>query len=395
WKNICGNYPENEISRVIREDPKNPGFLFVGSETGIFFSHNDGANWNRLGGNFPVVPVYDLKIKDDEMVVATHGRSFWILDDLNPIRESSRFKAEDDFHFFPPKSTFRRTLNWSTNLFMGDGKNYSPAFGIPGTSYVSEDKNGEKQTRYLDLGENPPQGVIFHYVLNDPENSKLELQIFDSKGNLIDTFETKQEDKVSGQTENDDEEDQKPALTSSKGLNRFVWNMRYPGPSEKIDKTLEQKRYKALGRGEMGERGGPTAMPGTYQAVLRIENTKQEHHFEILKDPRLETSEEDYQAQFDLWMNIRDQLSETNRLLNQLRRIRREIHVILERPNLQNGKVPDELSSFKDNAEKVIQKLEVLENELFQTKNETPSDRLRFPVMLRDRIEGLISVVAV
>ena len=129
--------------------------------------------------------------------------------------------------------------------------------------------------------------------------------------------------------------------------------------------------------------------------TLRIENTKQEHHFEILKDPRLETSEEDYQAQFDLWMNIRDQLSETNRLLNQLRRIRREIHVILERPNLQKSKVPDELSSFKDNAEKVIQKLEVLENELVQTKNETPSDRLRFPVMLRDRIEGLISVVAV
>ena len=124
----------------------------------------------------------------------------------------------------------------------GRWKNYSPAFGIPGTSYVSEDKHGEKQTRYLDLGENPPQGVIFHYVLNDPENSKLELQIFDSKGNLIDTFETKQEDKVSGQTENDDEEDQKPALTSSKGLNRFVWNMRYPGPAEKIDKTLEQKR---------------------------------------------------------------------------------------------------------------------------------------------------------
>ena len=75
WKNICGNYPENEISRVIREDPKNPGLLFVGSETGIFFSHNNGANWNRLGGNFPVVPVYDLKIKDDEMVVATHGLS--------------------------------------------------------------------------------------------------------------------------------------------------------------------------------------------------------------------------------------------------------------------------------------------------------------------------------
>ena len=81
-------------------------------------------------------------------------------------------------------------------------------------------------------------------------------------------------------------------------------------------------------------------MPGTYQAVLRIENKKQEHHFKILKDPRMETSEEDYQAQFDLWMNIRDQLSETNRLLNQLRRIRREIHVILERPNLQMSKGP-------------------------------------------------------
>ena len=83
--------------------------------------------------------------------------------------------------------------------------------------------------------------------------------------------------------------------------------MRYPGPAEKIDKTLEQRRYKALGRGEMGERGGPTAMPGNYQAVLRIENKKTRHiTLKILKDPRLETTEEDYQAQFDLWIHIRD-----------------------------------------------------------------------------------------
>ena len=145
------------------------------------------------------------------------------------------------------------------------------------------------------------------------------------------TFETKQDRQVS---QDQEEDEKKPNLPATKGLNRFIWNMRYPGPAEKIDKTLEQKRYKALGRGEMGERGGPTAMPGNYLAVLRIENKKQEHNFEILKDPRLETSEEDYQAQFDLWINIRDQLSETNRLLNQLRRIRKEINVILERPCL-------------------------------------------------------------
>ena len=223
WKNICGNYPENEISRVIREDPKNPGLLFVGSETGIFFSHNDGANWNRLGGNFPVVPVYDLKIKDDEMVVATHGRSFWILDDLNPIRESSRYKVEEDFHFFPPKSTFRRTLNWSTNLFMGRWKKLQSCFWNSRNQLCLRRQTWRKTNPLSGPWRNPPQGVIFHYVLNDPENSKVELQIFDSKGNLIDTFETKQEDKVSGQTENDEEEDQKPALTSSKGLNRFCF----------------------------------------------------------------------------------------------------------------------------------------------------------------------------
>ena len=395
WKSICGDYPEGEISRVVREDPTIPGLLYVGSETGIFFSTNDGVNWSQLGGNFPVVPVYDLYIKDDEMVVATHGRSFWILDDLNPLRESSWIRSEEEFHFFAPKPSYRRTLNWSTNLFMGDGKNYSPAFGIPGTSYVVEDSNGEKQTRFLDLGENPPQGVIFHYFLNDPENTKLELQIQDSEGKIIETFETKQDRQVSQDQEDEDEDEKKPNLPATKGLNRFIWNMRYPGPAERIDKSLEKKGYQALGRGEMGERGGPTAIPGSYHAVLRMENKEQAQSFEILKDPRLDTTHDDYQAQFDLWLRIRDRLSETNHLLNRLRRLRSEISIILQRPDQTKDHSDNSSKSFRDSAESLLQKLDELENELFQTRNETPSDRLRHPVKLRDRLEGLISVVAV
>ncbi|GIT09099.1 MAG: hypothetical protein CM1200mP30_27290 [Pseudomonadota bacterium] len=94
WKCINGDYPETEISRVIREDPATPGLLFVGSETGIFISKNDGKNWQKLHGNFPVVPVYDMKIKQDDLVVGTHGRSFWILDDITPLRQFSSVSSE-------------------------------------------------------------------------------------------------------------------------------------------------------------------------------------------------------------------------------------------------------------------------------------------------------------
>ena len=149
WRSIRGDFPSGEITRVIRADPVRKGLLFVGTETGVFYSLNDGKHWTRMQGGLPVVPVYDLKIKDSDLVVATHGRSFWVLDDITPLRETptSFMRNDEGIQLFTPRSTYRLKLQWSAGIFDGDGKDYSPAFGIPGTTYRQKTPDGTSVRR--------------------------------------------------------------------------------------------------------------------------------------------------------------------------------------------------------------------------------------------------------
>ena len=167
---ISKSLPQNEITRVVREDIKKPGLLFTGTETGIFVSNNDGDTWDRMQGKFPVVPVYDLKIKDDDLVVATHGRSFWILDDISPLRSVSVNRSNCEL--IAPRAAIRQNIHWSAGIFNGDGKDYSPAFGVNGTSYMTELPDGRKERKYLDTGENPPLGAILYYWLDEKSVGK-------------------------------------------------------------------------------------------------------------------------------------------------------------------------------------------------------------------------------
>ena len=402
WSCINGDYPENEISRVIREDPTCPGLLFVGAETGIFMSSNSGKNWQKLGGNFPVVPVYDMKIKQDDLVVGTHGRSFWILDDLTPLRKfaskssGSNKGTSGGIQFFPPRTTFRRTLNWSVNLFLGDGKNYSPDFGLPGTHYQETTPDGEKRFRYLDMGENPPEGVIVNYFLESELKQPLELVILDDDGKEIERFSSNLFD--SDPKDKDNKEEEKPSLPTKLGFNRFVWNMRYPGPEIKIDKALEKPGYKQLGRIAPfggGSSGGPVAPPGNYQVQLKTGKTEITHSFEIIKDPRLKTTAEDFAEQFNLWTKIRDKVSATNFAINKIRRINHQITALLAREIFSNSAAEKKITEVRKTAETLREKLSKIENQLTQNQYETPSDRLRHPTMLKERMEALVSVVSV
>jgi len=400
WSSINGDYPETEISRVIREDPTCPGLLFVGSETGIFVSTNSGKNWQKLGGNFPVVPVYDMKIKQDDLVVGTHGRSFWILDDLTPLRKFARKtsgkkkKGSGGVQFFPPRTTFRRTLNWSVNLFLGDGKNYSPDFGMPGTHYEETTPEGEKRFRYLDMGENPPEGVIVNYFLESVPEQPLELIILDAGGDEIERFTSKNSATDQKDIESKDE-DEKPSLPAKPGFNRFVWNMRYPGPEVQIDKALEKPAYKPLGRGEGSPAGGPVAPPGKYQVQLKTSSSEITHSFEITKDPRLKTSAKDFAQQFELWSEITNRVSATNSAINKVRKINLQITELLEREIFTRSAPEKSLIAVRKATESIMNKLSQIENQLTQNQYETPSDRLRHPTKLKQRMEALVSVVSI
>jgi len=360
-------------------------------------------NWQKLQGNFPVVPVYDMKIKQDDLVVGTHGRSFWILDDLTPLRElagqSSGTETDiSGIRFFPPRTTYRRTLNWSVNLFLGDGKNYSPDFGLPGTHYQETTTDGEKRFRHLDMGENPPEGVIVNYFIESEANltpeKPLELIVLDANGAEIERFSTKKTDEKSDKSESEPS-DEKSSLTAKVGFNRFIWNMHYPGPEVKIDKSLEEAGYKPLGRGEAGPGGGPIAPPGSYQVCLKSGENEIRHSFEIVKDPRLNTSPEDFSAQFELWIKIRNRVSDVNSAINRIRRIKLQITELLARENFNNSAEEKSFGEIQKAAEALREKFNTLENELTQNQYETPSDRLRHPTMLKQRMEALVSVVAV
>ena len=380
WASINGDYPEGEISRVIRADPTCPGLLYVGSETGIFVSFNDGQNWQRLQGNLPVVPIYDLKIKDGDLVAGTHGRAFWILDDLTPLQSLGQQASAGGMRFFPPRPTYRRTLHpwvdppWNDNS-LGDGKCYGPIVGLAGTTYEVKTPEGEKFIKHLDLGENPPQGAILYYHLDEEPEQPIEITILDANGGEIERFSSED-------TEGEDDKSVmgilKPVVPAKPGLNRFVWNLRYPGPKVKLDKSLEKPREV-----------GPIAAPGTYQARFKCGSVEITHVLEILKDPRLDTTPEDFAAQFELWKKITEKTSEANDALNRLRRIKRQLTELSgrERHHDAKGETPQVLESLVD-------RLEAVENALVQTKKESVTDRLRYPAMLKDRLEGMVPAVA-
>ena len=388
WRIISESFPNGEITRVIREDPVQSGLLYVGTETGLHVSLDDGANWHRLQDNLPVVPVYDLKIKDSDLVAGTHGRSFWILDDVTPLRELAAEAAQSSLHLFEPRSTYRRWLQWGAGMFRSEtGKNYQMGLGAPATFYVEKSSDGERTRRFLDAGEGPPQGVIVYYLLEDTPTDPVELTFFDADGAEIKTFTTKPEDADDAEDDeaNSDKEDR--YIPAEPGMNRFVWDMCYPD-SEAVTEPPSGKQEMSPDK----PKNGPLASPGTYQAQLKVGEQTHTQTFEICKDPRVTASQADLDAQFELWSQVRDKLSETHEAINRLRRIQRQVNEWKKRAD---AKEDTNTEAICEAAEALQEKLKAIEGELIQTGADTIGDRLRLPTMLIGKLAGLVSVVSV
>ena len=392
WKTISDNFPNGEITRVIREDPIRKHLLYVGTETGVFASIDDGANWTRLQANLPVVPVYDMVIKDNELVLATHGRSFWILDDLTPLRQFTDEVAESLVHLFAPPATYRRYLQWSARGFRSEkGKNYMAGLGAAATFYEDKLSLGGRIRRLIDAGEGPPAGVVIHYLLKDIPTDEVTLTIIDSQGEKVSTF-------VSSNEENDEKTEDKDTntkpkdtgpkrhLSADRGLNRFVWDMRFPGAIEVTESSADEPEN-PLDK----DSGGPLAPPGVYQMHLTVGDRSYTQSFEILKDPRISATQEDLEAQFRLWCDIRDKISEAHEGVNLLRRIRGQVEGWKRRAE-EAGK--PKCAEITEAADKLLEKLRAIETELIQTEPEAETGRLRMPTRLNAKLEDLTSVVS-
>jgi photosystem II stability/assembly factor-like uncharacterized protein len=384
WQSITGDLPEGEITRVIRADAVRPGLLFVGTETGVFFTRDDGKHWRRMGGGLPVAPVYDLKIKGSDLVAATHGRSFWVLDDLTPLRALAPEpgKGLGAAQLVPPRDTVRTRLTWSAGLGNAKkGLSYGPAFGIGAASEMVQRPDGTSTRIYLDCGENPPAGAIVYYWLPEGFNTPLRLNVADARGRTIASFAS-------------DDPDAAPSKrpTVKPGLNRFVWDLKHRGPV-KLDPSLVTRRNKPLAE-ESDEMAGPTVVPGRYAVVLEAaapgkKPLRLEAAFSVVKDPRVKTPQRAFVEQHELLSALFAKLSTLNDSVNRLRTLVRQARELDKRLGAAANRALSERATALHAA------LASIEGVLVDIHRESPRDVLRHAAGLNDTLVDLIWVVAI
>ncbi len=371
WVDISRGIPEDDYTRVIREDPGRRGLLYVGTETGIYVSFDDGASWQSMQANLPPVPVYDLVVKDNDLVAATHGRSFWILDDLTQLHQLSDDLAEQPFRLLKPRDTYRPAAPFRVQK-LTPGKNYQRGVGGYVAYTETQGPHGDTVLHVLDGGNNPPDGVIVTYNLKDKPPGEVTLSFLDAQGELIKSFsshtpENGTADKAAEQR-----------VPAEAGTNRFIWHMHYPD-AHKIpgDKLMADKG------------GGPMAPPGTYQVRLEVAGDSQTQTFTLLKDPRVAASQADFEAQFALIIKIRDKLSEIHDCVNKLRSIRQQVDEWVSRAT---GHAAAEAVTQAAGA--LEEKLAAIEGTLTQVEYKGARDRLNLPAKLNAKLAELTNVVA-
>ncbi len=355
WKKITHGLPEDTFIRVVREDPKRRGLLYAGSETGVFISFDDGANWQSLQLNLPVVPIHDLFVKEDDLVAATHGRSFWILDDLTPLHQLTPEILTANFHLFKPRDSFR--------LARGGGFGSGPA------------------------GENPPFGSMIFYYLQEKPAQPVVMEFLDEKGKPLCFFSSQSlSPEMVKKIGPADLYRPSPLIPAEKGLNRFVWDMRVP--------SAEAVPGAVIWAGTLA---GPVVPPGIYQVRLKIGEESQTQKWEWKKDPRIEATAADLQEQYNLLLQIRDKLSEVNRAILKLRSTRKQLEDFISHIQKKAEREPESGLEVKDlaiAASKIINDLKEIEESLIQPKSQAPQDPLNYPIKLDNRLAALASVVA-
>lgn len=329
WKLITNGINRMHFTRVMRADPKRDGLLYAGTEYGMYISYDDGMNWRPFQLNLPVVPITDLTIKDNDLVVATQGRAFWVLDDLTTVQQYDAGLIKKAMHVLPVNPVWRIQ---SSGGFRG---------GIP--------KNA---------GDNPPAGaVINYYVSNVTDSTKAAITILDRNKKIIKTFATgAKEDK----------------LDISKGMNRFVWNLQYPA-SEKIDGMILWN----------GLPGNIVAPPGNYFARVKVGSDSVEVPFVVKADPNYKITASDYEAQFNFLKEVQDKFNEVQKAIKDIRSLRSQLTDFIGR---QGKDVPKEVKSMADTIGK---QLTSIEETLYQTKAKSFQDVLNFPIRLNDKLSGV------
>jgi photosystem II stability/assembly factor-like uncharacterized protein len=347
WTKLTTGIPDSTFVRAVREDPKKRGLLYAGTERGVFVSFNDGANWRPLQLNLPTVPVHDLAVKNNDLVVATHGRAFWILDDITPLRQYSDDIAQKDAFLYTPATAYR--------IQAGEGGPRHPS----------------KRT-----GQNPPAGAVIYYSLKDVPKADTEtkIEILDASGKVIRKYSSAEFATLEEPRDPDDKKQEKE-LKPEAGLNHFVWDLRYE----------EAHRVPGYYLWEYGSGArGPVAIPGHYQVRLTVGSQTQAAAFDLKLDPRVNVSQADLEQQFSLLLQMRDELSRVYDTVNQIQDVRSQLSGLKRRlPENANTKT---IVAAADDLEK---KLVAVREEIVNLTISANEDSLAYPPQLDAKLAYL------
>ena len=355
WELITNGIKSNYYTRVIRSDKVVEGLLYAGTEWGMFISFDDGKSWSSFQLNLPITSIRDLQVKENDLIAATHGRSFWMIDDLTPLHQLSQEMINKNFYLFKPDKSYRM--------------HQSGGWGRVNTKLV---------------GENHPNGVIInYYIKNLKENDKVRIDILDSENKIIQSYSNKNLDDI-------ENNDSKPVLSNSQdidyaltgmnikslkvksGGNRLIWDMRYPGFTSFDGMVLYSS-----------PNVGPKAIPGNYKVKMYYNDDIVNQDFTIVKDPRISNTLDDYEEQFNFLIDVRNQVSRANQAIIDIREGRENLNFIKKQVN-KNDQLLDLINEFD-------QKITVIENNIHMTKNRSRQDPLNYGIRINNRLAFLMA----
>ncbi|MBL7730188.1 MAG: hypothetical protein JNM88_03350 [Chitinophagaceae bacterium] len=339
WKLITNGIGSQHFTRCMRADRKKPGLLYAGTEYGMYISYDDGASWKTFQLNLPVVPITDLTIKNNDLIVGTQGRSLYVLDDLGVVQQ-------------------RNNTITGQQLFVFD---VNPAFRMPGGG--RRRGGGFSADGLRNAGMNPPNGVVFNYYLKEVNDStKLSVTLMDKNRKTIKTFATNAKENK---------------IDINKGMNQFEWDMNYP-EAEKVDGLILWNGFIT----------GPKAAPGQYYAKFKSGSDSTEVPFTVVADPNYKTSQAEYEEQFNHLITIRDKSSEIMKAIKNIRDVRQQLNDFSARAGKD---LPKEMKQEIDSIQK---QLTAVEEALHQTKAKSGQDVLNYPIRLDDKLSSIYNASA-
>ena len=341
WGAITNGIPDGAYVHTVREDPKRKGLLYAGTEVGAFVSFDDGAHWQPLQLNLPVSPIHDLVVKDDDLVAATHGRAFWVLDNLTPLRQANSQLAQADTILYHPQTALR--LHYPNEF-----------------------------DRRQPVGENPPAGAMIDYYFKTAPKEEVTLDILDAQGKLVRHLSSKEKKENEQPPEWPDRVERPKTIPANEGMNRFPWDLRYDDPVQ-----IPGAFYTGDGP------KGPLALPGDYQVKLTVAGKSQTAPLHLAIDPRSKGAEAALQKQFALSAQVNDRISQLHQAVNEIRELKTQIQSLHKRYGDDQR-----LKAALTTADDLEHKMSEVEQQLMQVNMKGSEGNLAFPSMLNERFDS-------